>query len=220
MSQHHGPDKANRVFAPVARPEPARRALGLGVASGLRFCRLGDGGLDRIGGLLLALLVALAGASKQLVHATGHSFRAVDGEREVGHVADAHAVPERGADEGARRHQALERGLLFRLAAVNGDEDSRTLTSGRQYHVGNVTLGDARVGQLTFEHRPDLVGERTGDAVAVIGSGSLFWHGSTLHRTLKDTKVWLLHGDARGALRRSNGLFNGLPEVFIRPASP
>ena len=50
---------------------------------------------------MAAFAVALAAAVEQLVHAAGHPFGAVDGEGELGDVADAHAVADLGADEAA-----------------------------------------------------------------------------------------------------------------------
>jgi len=106
MSQHHRPDKANRVSAPAVRPEPPRRCCARRCLrrSGLRFRGLVTAGWTGLADSPRASL-ALAGA------ASSSSMRpvilpTVDGEREVGHVADAHAVPERGADGRRERHQA------------------------------------------------------------------------------------------------------------------
>jgi len=54
------------------------------------------------------------------------------------------------------------------------------LAAGREHNVGDVSRRDARVGEFAFEHRSDLFGKRAGDAVAVVGSCSLFRHGPNL----------------------------------------
>ena len=62
------------------------------------------------------------------------------------------------------------------LVAVDGDEDAAGLSAGGEDDLRDVARSDARVGEVAFEHGGDLVGEGAGDAVAVVVSGSLFWH--------------------------------------------
>src|SRR3981189_2133161 len=91
-------------------------------------------------------------------------------------MTDAHAVAKLGADVGAGGHEAFERGGFFLLVAVDGYEDAGGFSAGREDNVGDVAGGDARVGELAFEHGSDLFGKGVGDSVAVVGSGSVLGH--------------------------------------------
>ena len=142
----------------------------MGYEVGLR--RFAGGGID-------PLLFALAGAGEEFVHAAGEAGGAVDGEGELGDVANAHAVADLGADEAAGGHKAGEGGGFGLLAAMDGDEDAGGFAAGSEDDFGDVGGGDAWVGQLAFEHGADLFGKGAGDAVAVVGAGSRFRHGDS-----------------------------------------
>ena len=140
-----------------------------------------------------ALLVAFAGACEKFFHAAGHLFGAVDGEGEVGDVADAHAVAKLGADVGAGGHEAFEGGGFLFFVAMDGDEDAGGFAAGGEDDIGDVAGRDARVGELAFEHGADLFGEGVGDSVAVVGSGSVLGHKVLTRRTVEDIKVGAFH---------------------------
>ncbi len=123
-----------------------------------------------------ALLFAFAGAGEKFLHASGHFFGAVDGEGELGDVADAHAVAKLGADVGAGGDEAFEGGGFFLFVAVDGDEDAGGFAAGGEDDIGDVAGSDAGVGEFAFEHGADLFGKGIGDSVAVVGSGSLLGH--------------------------------------------
>src|ERR1039458_5665777 len=73
MSQHHGPDKANRVFAPAARPEPPRRRR---ASASLQGC--GSAGWVTAGWTGLADFSSRF-LSRLRVRASSSSMRAEDG---------------------------------------------------------------------------------------------------------------------------------------------
>ena len=91
-------------------------------------------------------------------------------------MADAHAVAELGSDVGSGSGEAFEGGGFFLLVAVDRDEDAGGLAAGGEDDLGDVTGGDAGVGEFSFEHGSDLFGEGVGDAVTVVRSGSLLGH--------------------------------------------
>ena len=142
--------------------EVLRRCLCLSFFGGYFFVQLG---------------FAFFHAAEELVHAGVHFFGAVDGEGDLGDMANAHAVADLGADEGAGGHEAFESAVFFFRVAGDGDEDAAGFAAGREDDVGDVAGGDARVGEFAFEHGGDLFGEGADDSVAVMVSCSLFRHG-------------------------------------------
>src|SRR5665213_3502116 len=144
------------------------------------------------------LVLALLDAAEKLVHAHAHFFGAVDGEGQLGHMADTHAIANLGADEGARRHQTFEGGLLVLFVAVNGDEDATGFPAGREYRLRDIARRNPRVGEFAFEHGCDLLRKGADDAIAVMVSCSLFGHWRSALRVTKS-------GIANDCARRFNG---------------
>jgi hypothetical protein len=104
-------------------------------------------------------------------------------------VTDAHAISELGADVGSGGHKTGEGGFFLLLVAVDGDVDAGGLASGCKHDVGDVAGGDAGIGELSFEHGADLLGEGVSDSVAMMGSGSLLGHMFQFSKLFKITKV-------------------------------
>jgi len=59
-------------------------------------------------------------------------------------MTDAHAVAELGADVGSGGGETFERGGLFLLVSMDGDEDAGGFAAGSEDNVGDVAGGDAR----------------------------------------------------------------------------
>ena len=135
------------------------------------------------------LLFAFAHAAQKFVHAASHLFGAVDGEAELGNVADAHAVAELRADVGAGGRKGFEGGVFFLLAAMDSDEDAGGFAAGGKDNVGDVAGCDAGIGEFAFEHCADLFGEGVGDSVAVVRSGSLLRHMFLQGERLRISKI-------------------------------
>ena len=127
-------------------------------------------------GCCCAFLLAFAGSGEELIHATGHFFRAVDGEGKLGDVTDSHAIAELGADVGAGGHESFEGGGFLFFVAVDGDEDASGFAAGCKDDIGDIAGSDAWVGEFAFEHCANLFREGVGDSVAVIRSCSLLGH--------------------------------------------
>src|SRR5581483_6025760 len=95
---------------------------------------------------------------------------------ELGHVAYAHALADFSADEVSCGHEAIEGVVLRFFISEYGDEDATALATGSKDHLRDMTGSDARVRQLAFQHRGDLLGEGAGDSVTMVLSGSLLGH--------------------------------------------
>jgi len=135
--------------------------------------------------------LSFAKSAEKFFHPSGHFFGAVDGKGKVRNVTDAHALAELGADVGARGHEALEGGLFLLLVTVDGDVDAGGLASGGKHDVGDVAGGDTGIGELSFEHGADFLGEGVRDSIAMMSSGSLLGHMFQFSKLFKITKVGL-----------------------------
>src|ERR1700761_7887241 len=155
----------------VVADDPKDPGNGVGTHHGLAVALLRG-----CGRLALYFFAVLSGAAQDFIHACVNFFRAIDGEGELGHVTNTHALANLGTNVVARGDEAVECALLRFLVPVHGDEDTTAFASGSEHDLGDVTGRDARVGEFPFEHGGDLLGKGTGDSITVILSGSLLWH--------------------------------------------
>ena len=121
-------------------------------------------------------MLTLAGTGEELVHASGHLLGSVDSEAQLWDVAYAHAIAELRANVGSGSGQTFEGGGFLLLVAMDGYEDACGLAAGCSHDLGDVAGSDAWVGEFSFEHGSDLLGEGVGDTVAMVGSGALLGH--------------------------------------------
>ena len=129
-----------------------------------------------LGYLIGKFTLALLHASQKLIHAGVDLLGTIDGEGDLGDMAHIHSIPDLGADEASRCHQASKGFIFFLRRSGDGDEDPATLSSGRKDNLRHVTRSNAWVGEFAFKHCGDLFCEGVDDSTAVIGSGSLFGH--------------------------------------------
>src|SRR5580658_1578312 len=123
------------------------------------------------------LFAVLSDTAQEFIHACVDLFRTVDGEGELGYVADTHSLSDFSADVIARGHEAVEGAVFSLLVTVYSDEDTAALAARSEHDLGNVTGRDARVRELPLQHGGNLLAEGAGYSIAVMLSCSLLWHG-------------------------------------------
>src|SRR5580658_744079 len=148
--------------------------------SGVAGATMAMGRESSIGRLLHRHFLAFARTIHELLDASLEAAGAVGDEAELRNVADAHALLQFKANVALGGFEAGDSVLFGLLDIGHGAIDSH-IDAGRfaariEDHFADVTEGDARIGQLAFDHGPDLLAQGFGHAILMMFTRSMLRH--------------------------------------------